>query len=227
MSVKDILIGIAVGIFVSVLIIIAVTTFGIAYINNSPGYYMYTIDIKGLENYEPGLITDIIVPLPQRDGQLVFSDDELQYKTFGNWKSTIVVTKFGKMLAFQSVDRNLTDIHAEFIKSSFEGMVIRNITQESLSPALPLMHSDYSQSDDGSNSGRDYSTIVYIPDTIRPLHGSNDFITIVLELNAYEGMQHSISGKAYRVSVSERIPPGTYNSTLVVAQVSEIMTPGP
>lgn len=157
--------------------------------------------------------------MPQRDGRPAFTDDELQYKTFGNWKSVIVVTKFGKMLAFQSVGRNLTDIHAVFYKKYPDGTVIRNITSESLSPVLPLVHSEYTQPISGPDSSDDFSTIVYIPDTIRPLHGQGDDLTFSLELFADEGMQHSVIGKVYQVRVSERIPPGVYNSTPVVAQV--------
>jgi hypothetical protein len=200
---------------------IIVGFFAVAYINNSPGLYRYTVDIRGLENYESGYITDIIVPLPVRDGQSVFTDDELQYKTFGNWKSLIIVTKFGKMLAFQNVGGNLTRIHATFSKKYPGGTVIRNITQESLSPVLPLVHSDYSLLDPGSDSRRDYSSIVYIPDTIKPLHGGSDYLNVSLELFADEGMQHSISGNVYKVQISERIPPGVYNSTKVVVHVSD------
>ncbi len=195
--------------------------FSLAFINNSPGVYRYTVDIQGLENYEPGYITDIFVPLPVRDGQMVFADDELQYKTFGNWKSLIVVTKFGKMLAFQTVGGNLTGIHAVFSKKYPGGTVIRNITQESLSPILPLVHSDYSLLDPGPDTGRDYSSIIYIPDTIKPFHGGSDYLTVSLELFADEGMQHSLSGNVYKVQISERIPPGVYNHTQVVVHVSD------
>jgi len=213
---------ILIAISIVILTIIGIMVFGIGYINNSPGLYKYSVDVEGLDNYQPSLITDIIVPIPQRDGQPVFSDEELQYRTFGDWKSIIVVTKVGKMLAFQSVGRNLTDIHAVFYKKIPEGTAIRNITAESISPALPYVPSPYIQRISGTDPAKDYSTVVYIPDTIQPLHGSEDSIIFNLELFADEGMQHSIQGNVYRVKVSERIPPGVYNSTSVVAQVSEM-----
>ena len=216
---RTVIIGIAVSIII--LIFIGIAFFGIGYINNSPGLYKYSVDIEGLDNYQPSLITDVIVPIPERNGQPVFSDDELQYQTFGDWKSIIVVTKVGRMLAFQSVSRNLTDIHAVFYKKYPDGTAIRNITAESVSPALPLATSPYTQRISGSAPAKDFSTIVYIPDTIRPLHGGGEPITFNLELFADEGMQHSVQGTVYRVRVSERIPPGVYNSTVVVAQVSE------
>jgi hypothetical protein len=211
--------GITIAIVLAILLLTGITLFGVGYINNSPGLYRYSVDVEGLESYQPSLITDIIVPIPERNGQPVFSDDELQYQTFGDWKSIIVVTKVGKMLAFQSIGRNLTNIHAVFYKKYPDGVIIRNITAESLSPALPLVLSQYTERISGSDPKRDFSTIVYIPDTIRSLHGQDDFITFNLELLADEGMQHSVSGKVYRVRVSERIPTGIFNSTSVVAQV--------
>jgi hypothetical protein len=210
--------GILIAIAAMILLFLGIWISGIGFINNSPGLYKYSVDIQGLENYEPSLITDIIVPLPERNGQPVFSDDELQYKTFGSWKSMIVVTKFGKMLAFQSIGRNLTDLNAEFYKKYPEGTVIRNITQESLSPVLPLISSTYSIPVDSPYTTQDYSTIVYIPDTIRPLH-ANDEIIVNLTLIASEGMQHSLNGMTYTVLVSEKIPSGIYNSTPVVAHI--------
>jgi hypothetical protein len=211
--------GIIIALAVIALALVGITVFGVGYINNSPGLYKYSVDVEGLENYQPGLITDIIVPIPERNGQPIFFDEELQYQTFGDWKSIIVVTKVGKMLAFQSIGRNLTDIHAVFYKKYPDGVVIRNITAESLSPALPLVPSPYTERIVGSDPKKDFSTIVYIPDTIRPLHGPHDFITFNLKLLADEGMQHSLGGKVYQVRVYERIPAGIFNSTSVVAQV--------
>ena len=214
-SVKTICLGI-IGIFV----FFGLLWIGaIAYINNSPGLYKYSVDIEGLNNYQPSLITDIIVPVPMRDGEQVFADEDLQYQTFGGWKTVLVMTRFGKMLAFESVGRNLTDIHAVFEQKYPSGTKIENITLESLSPVLPYVASPYSHLNTGDNPSRDYSTIVYIPDTIRPLHPATDALMFNLELYAFEGMQHSQDGASYRVTVSERIPAGVVNMTPVVAQV--------
>jgi hypothetical protein len=192
----------------------------IAYINNSPGLYKYSVDIEGLDNYQPGLITDIIVPVPVRDGEPVFSDDELQDQTFGNWKTVLVVTHYGKMLAFESVGRNLTDIHAVFYRKYPEGTTIKNIASESLSPVLPASASPYSQPIVVHNPLGNYSTLVSIPDTIRPLHAGNDSLVFTIELIAMEGMQHSHVGSTYQVAIHEKIPPGVYNMTEVLARVS-------
>jgi hypothetical protein len=213
---------IGVGIIGIAAIFLLIWIFSIGYINNSPGLYKYSVDIEGLNNYQPSLITDIIVPIPMRDSEQVFADDELQYQKFGNWKTVLVVTKYGKMLAFESVGRNLTDIHAVFYRKYPGGTRIKNITSESLSPVLPVSVSPYSQPIGVNNSLGNYSTIVYIPDTIRPLHAENDLLTFNIELSATEGMQHSQVGSTYHVEINEKIPPGVYNMTEVLARVSSV-----
>jgi hypothetical protein len=217
MSMRTLLLGI-IGIVVFGLIIAMFAAS--VYLNNNPGAYGYTIHVEGLSGYEPGLITDIIVPLPMRDGQQVFNDEDLQYKSFGQWKSVLVMTPYGKMLAFESVGRNLTDIQAEFFRGYPPEMRIENITSESLSPVLPFAPSDYTQWVYGKDHA--FSTIVFIPDSIRPLTPGRGDITFELQLDAFEGMLHSIRGKSYQVLVKEVIPPGVRNWTSVVAQVGDL-----
>lgn len=210
------------GFIFMVILFTVIWVIGIGYINNSPGLYKYTVDVEGLEDFQPSLITDIIVPLPVRDGQPLFDDDELQYQTFGEWKTVLVVTQYGKMLAFQSVGRNVTNIHAEFYQKYPEGFRIRNITQETFSPVLPLADSPYSRNSPGNDPAHEYSTIVYIPDTIRPLHPDTDTISFTLELTVSEGMQHSMSGRTYQALVRESFPPAVHNMTPVIVRVSEL-----
>jgi hypothetical protein len=208
------------GIIACVVFLIIISLFGVAYINNSPGAFTYIVDIEGLQNYQPTLITDVIIPLPttseERPG---FTDEDFQFKSFGEWRSMLVMTPYGKMLGFQSIGRNLTDIHAIFSKVYSEGIRIENYTLVSLSPDLPFAESDYTEWVDGKDPARDYSTIIYIPDSIRSLNPENANITFSLDLGASEGMQHSIVGKHYHVIVQEVIPSGVRNWTRVVAQV--------
>ena len=192
---------------------------GIAWINNSPGGYKYTIDIEGLDQFQSGLITDIIVPLPYRNGRQEIADEDLQYKSFDDWKSVLVMTPYGKMLAFEKIGRNLTDIHAEFYSSYSDGITIENITRESFNPLLPYSPSPYTQWVYGNSADRDYSTIVYIPDSIKPLQPGNANLTIDLDLTASEGMEHSWVGKTYHVVIREVIPAEVRNWTSVVAQI--------
>lgn len=220
---KDMSINVLILAIIGIIIFFIIVIFaGVAYFNDNPGGYGYSINVEGLSNFQPSLITDIIVPLPVRDGQQVFSDEEIQYKSFGDWRSVLVMTPYGKMLAFESIGRNLTDIHAEFFRSYPEGTRIENITRESFLPVLPLVTSDYTQWVYGKDLARDYSTIIYIPDSIRPLHPEYGDITFNLDLDAFEGMQHSLVGKSYRVSIREVIPANVRNWTQVVAQVVEL-----
>jgi hypothetical protein len=129
------------------------------------------------------------------------------------------MTQYGKMLAFESVGRNLTDIHAEFYQKYPEGTRIENITRESFSPVLPLYPSPYSGNTDGNDPEHNYTTIIYIPETIRPLHPKTDSLVFNLELTASEGMQHSHVGRTYQVTILEKIPPTVNNMTPVTAQV--------
>lgn len=194
----------------------------IAYINNNPGYYHYTVDVRGMEQFRLGLVTDIIVPIPVRDGQQVFSDDELQYQSFGNWKSMLVITPFGKMIAFQSIGRNLTDLHAEFSHKYPDGDRIKNITADSLSPVLPYTFSPYTQWVYGSGAVQNYSTIIYIPNSMQPWDKAKDNLRVKIELIANGGMQHSVTDTTYRVTIQEKIPSTVRNMTPVVAQIGTL-----
>ncbi|WP_428367940.1 hypothetical protein [Methanoregula sp.] len=215
---KNILIGIT-----FILVLFAIIWIGaISYINNNPGYYKYTIDIDGLEQFQTGLVTDIIIPLPVRDSQQVFTDEELQYQSFGNWKSVLVMTPYGKMLAFQSIGRNLTDLHAEFSHKYPDGDRIKNITSDSLSPVLPYTSSPYTQWVYGSGSVQNYSTIIYIPDSLQPRDKVNDKMAVRIELIANGGMQHSVTDTTYRVTIQENIPPVARNMTPVIAQIGTL-----
>jgi hypothetical protein len=194
----------------------------IPYFNNNPGFYTYTVNIRGLEQFQPGLVTDIIVPLPVRDGRQVFTDEELQYKTFGNWKTVLVITPYGKMLAFQSIGRNLTDLHAEFSQKYPEGDRIKNITADSLSPVLSYTPSPYTQWVYGSGAVRNYSTIIYVPESLQPLDKTKDTMDVGIELIAMGGMQHSVTDTTYRVTIHEKIPPKARNMTTITAQIGTL-----
>jgi hypothetical protein len=208
------------GIVACVVFLVAVSLIGVAYINNTPGFYTYVIRIEGLQNYQPTLITDIIIPIPDTGEEGPgFTDEDFQYQTFGDWRSMLVMTPYGKMLAFESIGRNLTDINAIFTKAYDGGIRIEDINRSSFQPVLPVKASGYTQWIDGKDSGLDYSTIVYIPDSIHPLRAGNANISFSLDLTASEGMQHSISGKRYHMVVREEIPAGVRNWTQVVAQV--------
>ncbi|WP_305066171.1 hypothetical protein [Methanoculleus sp.] len=193
---------------VTVILMFSLTLFGVAWINSNPGYYRYTVTIGDLSNYTGEPVTDIIVPMPMRDGELVFSEEELQYRQFGNWKSVIVVTPYGKMLAFQSVGANLTDIHAEFFKNFDPGELrLTDPQNESLSP---LMRGGLNASAGWNSSTRDgsgYTSVLFLPEDLVPLNASATDVAVNLELTVSEGTHHSISGDTFRVSILEHVPP--------------------
>ncbi|MDO9323855.1 MAG: hypothetical protein Q7T80_02750 [Methanoregula sp.] len=194
----------------------------ISYINNSPGVYRYTIEVRGLEQFQPVQDTEIIVPLPVRDGQQVFTDEELQSLSFGSWKPGPVLTSQGKMLSFKSTGKNLTNIHAEFSKKYPDGERIMNITTDSFSPVMPYTASPYTQWVYGSGAVSNYSTILYLPDSLQPRNKELNKVDVRIELIATGGMQHSAADTTYRVTIQENIPLEARNITPVIAQIGTL-----
>lgn len=202
------------------ILIISLTLFGVAWINSNPGYYRYVVMVDGLSNYTGELATDIIVPMPMRDGNLVFSEEELQYKQFGNWKSVIVVTPHGKMLAFQSVGANLTDIHAEFFKSFDPGALrLTDLQNETLSPLMSEGLDASAGWNSGTQEGSRYTSVLFFPEDLVPLNTNATDIVVNLELSVSEGIHHSISGDTFRMRILERIPPDIRGAIPVSAHI--------
>lgn len=85
--------------------------------NTQPGCYQsqYSLTIRNVSYYAAdGFITDIIVPIPYLKGENVFSENDLQGRAFGDWKSVLVESEDGRMLALQLVGTNLSDVTATF-----------------------------------------------------------------------------------------------------------------
>ncbi|AGB03013.1 hypothetical protein [Methanoregula formicica] len=138
---------------------------------NQPGYYQsqYSINIRNLSYYSTdGFITDIIVPIPQLNHEDVFFDESMQGQTFGNWKSVLVATDDGKMLALQSTGNNLSDISASFVTDYRRiGTTRWEINDLSLIPVIE-------QPDNNGMSQFSHSTtIVYIPRKFSSIHEEN------------------------------------------------------
>lgn len=192
-------------------IVILSTTFifyiiGGEYLENKLNIYDYTISVKGLDNYTSFGATDIIVPIPMKNNEQVFSDDELQYKSFGDWKSVLVVTKEGKMLAFQTTNTNLTNINASFKKFVNYCINIENPLKEALL---------YPASNETSVN---YTTYVYIDPKIQT-QLSNSSITFEITLYGGGEAAHSKRIDKYRVDVHENIPEGIKGPILVKAWI--------
>jgi len=151
-----------------------------------PGYYQakYSITIKNISLYSPnGFITDIIVPVPILNGEDVFSDEDLQGITFGHWRSVLVESEDGKMLALQSIGTNLSDISATFETDHRQiGEKRWNAKNLSLTPGSDRISGINGSQISWIESNNPHSTtIVLIPENLPPLSGNVPPITVELE----------------------------------------------
>lgn len=191
-------------VFVVIFSVAIIYASGILWFEKRPNAYSYKISVRGLNNYSSGVVTDIIVPLPMLNGEQGFSDSELQNESFGNWTSKLVVTKYGKMLAFQTQDRSLTNIDASFYKS-FYGYV--DISREMLAPLIDETPAGYTQWVYNDSNIKGYTTLVYIDNTIQPKHPDNNTIIFDLQLSTGGGSYFGTVG-FYKTNVYEQIPEG-------------------
>jgi len=178
----------------------------------------YTISVTGLDDYQ-GLIGDvIIVPLPVHNEIEVFSDNDLQYKKFGNWTSVLVVTKDGKMLGFQTNSSNLSDIHARFYKSS-NNAGIYTPDDKILMPAINNSGPLYTSRVSNSGNVKNYTTRGYISDTIRPANPAANGVTFDVTFLHTEGISPGKTGKNYHAEIHDAIPVNISGPVPVNAQV--------
>jgi hypothetical protein len=180
----------------------------LAYLATSPGYYDYSVTTSGLDQYRGGLTTDIIVPLPAIDGVPVIPEEMIQYRKFGNWTSLLVVTPNGKMIAFQTGDRNLTDINAHFLVP-LEGPALFSPAPHDLLQPMPGESEDNRTiREDISRTTSAYSSQVYLDENIRPVRNGSNPVRIDLNLVFSEGMSSGRFGDYYHTRILEDFPEG-------------------
>lgn len=213
-------VAIASGVAVIVLLLAAFT--GNALIHDMPGTVTYTVSVNGLDRYSGGLATDIIVPLPRVNGEQAFSDDELQYRQFGQWKSMLVVTPQGKMIAFQSLDRNLTNIHAQWFRETRKNKMNIDSSKDLLTPRINLTQENYTRTVSPDVSGGGYISKVYIEKEIQALNENNGTISFNLSFFVSEGTTLGFLGKTYNAQISEEIPAGFRQSVPVAVYIEKI-----
>ncbi|WP_292370642.1 hypothetical protein [Methanoregula sp. UBA64] len=185
--------------------------------NSATSIDAYTISVKGLDDHR-GLIGDvIIVPLPVRNGKEVFSDKDLQYQKFGNWTSVLVMTKDGKMLGFQTNTGDLSDLQARFYKSSGEAD-FSTLEDTTLLPVINDSVALYTSRVSNSGNVKNYTTKVYIPDTIRPDSPEAKSITFDMEFLSTEGISPGKTGRNYHIDIHEAIPVNISGPVSVNAQ---------
>ena len=180
---------------------------GFGYFESEPVVYIYDVEIKGLNNYTSFGVTDIIVPMPMKNGEQIFSDEELQYQSFGDWKSLMVVTKEGKMLALQTTKNNLSDINAKFEKYVNYSIDVKNPNKNAL--LYPV----------SNESTVNYTTYVYIDPKIQPSISNNSSINLEITLYGKGEMVNGRRTGQYRVTVHENVPEGVRGPILVKAWI--------
>jgi len=74
------------------LAVLGVLILGLAWADVNPATYTYQVTVTGLENYTGGPVTDILVPLPLREGEMIFSEEDLEGQRVGAWKTLFAET---------------------------------------------------------------------------------------------------------------------------------------
>ncbi len=224
-SVKKALISLILGTVISILFFLVFLFIfgGPAYFENQPASYDYRISVLGLSNYNGSLVTDIIVPIPMRNGTQIFTDQEMQYQSFGDWTSMLVMTKQGKMLAFQTRNENLTDINARFRKDLNYSIDVKDIMQDALLyPATSDVTLNYTIWIYGDKNVQNYATYIYIDQNIQPIVSDNNSITFNLGFTVRNGVVHGRARNTYRVDVFEAIPENVNGPIPVKAQLATV-----
>lgn len=214
-----------------------------SYFGNHRASYEYSITVQGLRNYNYNLgldhyekdgwfdftkqssnITTIMIPIPMRGGNQIFEDEELQNKSFGDWISTPVVTAEGKMLAFQTRNKNLTDIEARFKKEIGYSIDIVDLMYDALlypssdkaiAGSYPVrIHSD--------GMVQNYTTYIYIDLNIQPIKTDNNSITFIL---GFTVKNNTVFRKArnYQIDVIDAVPASLKGPIPVKAQIITVL----
>ena len=219
--IKTVIVSIGIGIALSLLALAVIVVIGTTLIHEMPATYSYSVSVKGLTLYDGGLVTDIIVPIPMLNGKQVFSDEELQYKQFGNWTSLLVVTPQGKMLAFQTLDQDLSDIDAFFFKELDGRNAVTDISQDFLSPRVDARSGNTSCWVYNTSDVYGYSTQVYVDENVNSARPNTGSITFELNVNINEGSILGSKGENYQIRVCEVIPSGMKKSIPARVQIGK------
>jgi hypothetical protein len=222
-SIKKLFFPIIVATGASIVVLLSAILIGNVLIHEMPATFTYTVSVNGLEEYNGGQATDIIVPVPMVNGNQAFGDDELQYRQFGQWKSMLVVTPQGKMIAFQSLDQNLTNIHAQWFRETRGKKITIEPSSYLLSPKINKTATIISPGLYPGENGDGYVSQVYIDDVIQPLETGNGTIYIDLSFFVSEGTYLGFRGNAFNARVSEEIPQGVKQMIPVDVKIEKVV----
>jgi len=214
------LLAVVIGCAGALLAVLGVLTFGLAWADVNPATYTYRVTVTGLDNYTGGPVTDILVPLPLREGKMIFSEEDLEGQRVGAWKTLFAETPKGRMLVFQTMERDLSDISVTFGSPVEKYFLIDDITRESFSPVVTEAPAGYTRWAFGTGDVQNFTTLVRLDEGIRPKTADAGPIVIHLWITAGGGRLHGITGEKYQVEVYEAIPPGVTGFVPVRAQVA-------
>jgi len=217
---KELVHPIAVATGAAIVVLLLAVLIGTTLIHDMPATSTYTVSVNGLDRYTGGLATDILVPIPMINGKQAFSDEEMQYRQFGQWKSMLVVTPQGKMIAFQTLDRNLTNIHAQWFRESRTNKTRIDSPVGLLSPKINPAEGNYTRA--VHPEGEDYVSKVYIDEGMKALDVNNGTITFELSFFVSEGTNLGFMGKTYNAKVSEEIPAEVWKTIPVTVHIEKI-----
>lgn len=220
---------------ISVFVIIAIIfgpilLFGAFFQNQGQGNIEYTFTVTGLEGRNGNLVSDVIVPLPMQNGELLIPIDEIDGKTFGEWHTVIVgfPDSEEKMLALQHAGTNLTDINAEFYHYLPDGLIVDENNKVFLSPAQDNQESltaagRYAWSSKTSLEpfSYNYQSMISLPDNLgNKANSPQDEINFNILLRVNTGMTGFMTIPAdYRFVINENISAGDSGFTPVNVDV--------
>ena len=85
--------------------------------NHIPPKYTYTVTIQDLNSCTSDSGVEILVPIPYVNGQQVFADEELS-DTCGDWRCTVKMTEYGKMLSITCPNETLYNFGVRYTKTA-------------------------------------------------------------------------------------------------------------
>lgn len=189
----------------------------------------YVIKVEGLNNYSANNVSEFIFPVPQIEGQPLYTNIELQKTPSQDWKPEMVTTEYGKMISIKTNETNLSNINFES-DLEFSGSLDERRAKINKIMASPL--SPISNSPAGNytvwirNTGMkknewNYTTYVYIDKNIKPKEDINHTIHISVVFYLNEGKVYGDYGKQHEVYIKEDIPANVTGWIPVTVQIMQ------
>lgn len=181
--------------------------------NQGQGIIDYTVSVTGLKGISGNIPDDVIIPLPMQNDEPLFPVKKLEGQTFGEWRTSIVELPGSdeKMLAFQHIGINLTDIDAEFYDYLPNGLIVDKENKVYLSPVTggqeSLIMADRFAGSSNEPFDYDYRSQIYLPDEFKEeLNQSPDEIRFNILLRVNTGKTGFMTKSVdYRFTIDESL----------------------